>query len=127
MKKLMRNRSAEKGFTLLEVIITIVIAAILASFLFTFMGSVPKSTNPVIQAQNLAAAQSVMEKITADYESYVRTGNTAAWTNIGAEGSINDSTSITYDGSLITTMPFFTVREVTVTSGDQKLVSYFIQ
>ncbi len=112
----------------IEVIVTIVIASVLASFLFTFMSSVPKSANPVIQTQNLAAAQSVMEKITADYESYVRTGNSAAWTNIGAGGvAIDSTTSITYNGSIITTMPVITQRKVTVTAGDQKLVSYFIQ
>jgi len=131
MKKTMKIKSTGKGFTLIELIITIVIAAILASFLVTFMMSVPKSADPVIQTQNLAAAQSVMEKISADYERYIREEIGApAWTDIGAEGVRTDSTTstplITYSGSTIANMPVFTEREVTVTIGDQKLISYFI-
>ena len=130
MKKTMQIKRSEKGFTLIEVIVTIVVAAILGTFLVTFMTSVPKSVNPVIQTQNLAAVQAVMEKITADYERYIR-GETGApvWTAIGAEGVIIDSTTstplITYSGGAIDNMPVFTEREVTVTAGDQKLVSYF--
>ena len=130
MKKAMQIKRSEKGFTLIEVIVTIVVAAILGTFLVTFMTSVPKSVNPVIQTRNLAAAQAVMEKITADYERYIR-GEPGApdWTVIGAEGVIIDSTTstplITYSGGAITNMPVFTEREVTVTVGDQKLVSYF--
>lgn len=127
----MKIKRSEKGFTLLELIITIGIAAIFGSFLITFMGSVPKSVNPVIQTQNLAAAQSAMEKITADYELYLRTG-TPAWDSIRwSESAINGTTtstdiasaSIGYVGSPLTV---FTVREITVTAGDQKFVSYFI-
>jgi len=126
MKKLMRIRRAEKGFTLIEVIITIVIAAILGSFLVTFMSSVPKSVNPVIQTQNLAAAQLVMEKITADYERYIR-GETGApvWGNIGL-GYVTNSDATTSINVYGSNPVDFTLREVTVTAGDQKLVSYFI-
>ncbi len=124
MKKTMQIKRAEKGFTLLEVIITIVIAAILASFLITFMGSVPRSTNPVIQTENLAAAQTVMEKITADYESYLRGDTTYTWANVGLGYVTNDTVNSTaiYSGGT-----GFTLREVTVTAGDQKLVSYFVE
>lgn len=129
MKTMLIKRS-EKGFTLLEVIITIVIAAILGSFLVTFMGSVPKSANPVIQTQNLAAVQAVMEHITADYETYLRTG-APAWANIGSGYVTNETmnSATICSGTLCSGIPItvFTMREVTVTSGDQKLVSYFVQ
>lgn len=42
---------SEKGFTLLEVIITIVIAAIFGSILFAFMGTaITKSSDTIFQA-----------------------------------------------------------------------------
>ena len=130
----MQIKRSEKGFTLVELIVTIVVAAILGAFLVTLMYSVPKSVNPVIQTQNLAAAQSALEKITADYEWYIRGGNGApAWNSIrwsesptGGATTNTDITSAsiyTYNGSPLTV---FNMREVTVTSGDQKLISYFV-
>ena len=123
MKKTMQRKRSGKGFTLLEVIITIVIAGILASFLITFMQSVPKSVNPVIQTQNLAAAQAVMEKISADYETYLRTG-APAWANIGTGYVTNETMS---SATIYSDFNYFTVREITVPIGDQKLVSYFVE
>ena len=122
MKKTMQIKRSETGFTLIEVIVTIVIAGILASFLITFMQSVPKSANPVIQTQNLAAAQAVMEKISADYETYLRTG-TPAWADIGTGYVTNETMS---SATIYSGFNYFTVREITVPVGDQKLVSYFI-
>ena len=132
MKKTMQIKRSEKGFTLIEVIVTIVVAAILGTFLVTFMSSVPKSVNPIIQTQNLAAAQSAMEKITADYESYLRTGapawNSIRWSESATNGATTStnitSADIIYVGSPLTVFP---VREITATAGDQKLISYFIE
>jgi prepilin-type N-terminal cleavage/methylation domain-containing protein len=130
MKNTIQINRSKKGFTLIELIITIVIVAILGTFLVTFMTSVPKSVTPVIQTQNLAAAQAVMEKITADYERYLRGGIGAPiWDLIGAEATTKiDSmpSTITYSDSTIPNMPDFTEKKVTVTAGDQTLVSYFI-
>ncbi|MFH1975709.1 MAG: type II secretion system protein [Pseudomonadota bacterium] len=130
MKKFMKIKRAEKGFTLIEVIVTIVIAAILGTMLVTFMTSVPKSVNPVIQTHNLAAAIAVMEQITSEYELYIRTVplNSTAWSTIGsgyATAAITDDavSSNTIYGNPTT----FNMREVTVTEGDQKLVSYFVE
>ena len=47
-----RRIKNSRGFTLLEVIISLIVAGILAAILVTFMGSVVRSTNPVILAQN---------------------------------------------------------------------------
>jgi len=57
------------GFTLLEVIVTIVIAAIMGVFFAQFVGtSVIHSTDPVYRLQNLSGATHVMEYMTADYK-----------------------------------------------------------
>jgi len=75
MKRHMRycSRSApgleEDGFTLLEVIVTIVVAAIMGVFFAQFVGtSVIHSTDPVYRAQNLSGVTHIMEYMNADYK-----------------------------------------------------------
>lgn len=56
------------GFTLIEIIITLVVAAILAVFLTAFMGTaVTKSSEPVTRSKQLYELQQVMENIKASY------------------------------------------------------------
>lgn len=60
----------QNGFTLIEVIITIVIVAILATMSYTYFGkSITQSGVPVIRLQQAMQLQTVMENITADYKS----------------------------------------------------------
>jgi prepilin-type N-terminal cleavage/methylation domain-containing protein len=57
------------GFTLLEVIVTIVIAAIMGVFFVQFVGtSVIHSADPVYRTQNLSGTTHIMEYMTADYK-----------------------------------------------------------
>ncbi len=57
------------GFTLLEVIVTIVIAAIMGVFFAQFVGtSVIHSADPVLRVQNLSRTTHIMEYMTADYK-----------------------------------------------------------
>lgn len=57
-----------KGFTLIEAIITIVAAAILAMMAFTYSNtSLTKSAQPLNQSQKAMELQKVMENIFADY------------------------------------------------------------
>ena len=59
----------QKGFTLVEIIITILVASILGLIFVQFMGtSMTGSVEPVIRVQNTLTIQGVMEKITADYK-----------------------------------------------------------
>jgi prepilin-type N-terminal cleavage/methylation domain-containing protein len=61
-------KQQEKGFTLIEVIITLVVAAILGTFLVTFMGTaVTKSGEPVGRTRQMYELQQVMENIKATY------------------------------------------------------------
>jgi len=64
-----RTGRGQSGFTLLEVIVTIVIAAIMGVFFAQFVGtSVIHSADPVLRVQNLSGATHIMEYMTADYK-----------------------------------------------------------
>jgi prepilin-type N-terminal cleavage/methylation domain-containing protein len=64
-----RTGRGQSGFTLLEVIVTIVIAAIMGVFFAQFVGtSVIHSADPVLRVQNLSRTTHTMEYMTADYK-----------------------------------------------------------
>jgi prepilin-type N-terminal cleavage/methylation domain-containing protein len=57
----------DRGFTLIEIIISLVVLAILATMVVSYMGSsVRDSVQPTIRLQNTMALQAVMENIRAD-------------------------------------------------------------
>ena len=59
----------QKGFTLVEIIITILVASILGLIFVQFMGtSMTGSVEPVIRVQNAFTMEQVVEKMTADYK-----------------------------------------------------------
>ena len=69
-----RTCRGQNGFTLLEIIITIVIAAIMgvlfAQFVYT---GVIHSADPLRQVQNMSTATQIMEYMTANYKSLAAT------------------------------------------------------
>ncbi len=68
------RKMQERGFTLIEIIVTLVIAAILASLYFTYSTSksFTGSVTPVQSVQYASNIHQIMERITADYEGYPR-------------------------------------------------------
>jgi len=65
--KTMKKNSG--GFTLIEVIVSLVVAAILGAMLVAFLGTgMMKSAQPVLIAQNGAYLNRIMDKMTADYK-----------------------------------------------------------
>jgi len=69
MKTIMKLKSA--GFTLVEVIITIVIAAIVGAMMITVLGtSMTKSSDPIFRMQTSFSLQQVMENFLTAYEKY---------------------------------------------------------
>ncbi len=67
-RKIVFSQPGEKGFTLIEIIITLVVAGILGTFLVSFMGSaLTKSAEPVTRAKQMYELQQVMEGIKASY------------------------------------------------------------
>ena len=79
------------GFTLLEVIVSLIVASILAAMLASFMGTaVVQSANPVVLAQNGAYLNQIMENMGAEYKYLMKTSATPLTTfitNVGAEGT----------------------------------------
>ena len=62
------SKKREKGFTLLEIIVTLTIAAILGTILVTYMGTaLTKSGEPVVRTKQMYELQQVMENIKATY------------------------------------------------------------
>jgi len=66
----------DRGFTLLEIIITFILAAVVGSMLVEFMGtSLTRGGEAVVMVQDGFSLNSVMEKITADYEDEYKNGS----------------------------------------------------
>jgi prepilin-type N-terminal cleavage/methylation domain-containing protein len=77
-----------KGFTLVEVIVTILVTAILSSIFINFMGTaMSRSVRSVEIVQGEADAESVLERITADY--VLRTNQNSATALALMESDIN--------------------------------------
>jgi prepilin-type N-terminal cleavage/methylation domain-containing protein len=86
------------GFTLIEIIITLVIASILAVMLYSYFGTaITHSGDPLIRLNSAMNIQSVMENITSNYKSvYIESSSSfnleALKPTIGAAGvSMNNS------------------------------------
>jgi prepilin-type N-terminal cleavage/methylation domain-containing protein len=91
------------GFTLIEVIVTLIVASILGTMLVTFMGTtLTGSVQPLLRVQNANIAGQVMENITADY-------NKLNWDDIGAGTTVALSTLKTHvqNGNVSTNTPYF--------------------
>jgi prepilin-type N-terminal cleavage/methylation domain-containing protein len=64
----MKLKRRNGGFTLIEVIVSLVVAGILGTFLISFLGTgVTKSSVPVLWVKTQYELSEVMDKITADY------------------------------------------------------------
>lgn len=128
MKKSIQLNRRESGFTLVEVIVIIVIAAILGSLLFTFMGSaVTKSAVPVNQARDLGTTMGNIETITAAYAVYLKSSMASADWSTFLSAVINPPSTITITHTIGGSTYSAVALPVTVTTGDQKLISYFMQ
>jgi prepilin-type N-terminal cleavage/methylation domain-containing protein len=66
--KIISFKRSNSGFTLIEIIVTLVIGAILAAILVTYMGThLKNSTIPLLRVQHSTGLLQVFENITADY------------------------------------------------------------
>ena len=137
------KRCKYKGFTLLEVVITLVVAAILATILMQFMGtSLSRSAEPLVMVQEGLAMSEVMEKMTADYKkllatasmpletfkSHVENGNIAGNTPYFGNYDI-DAQYISFSGGteVDDTSGENRILRIIIGSGDQTLVALFTQ
>lgn len=92
MKK--RINTAISGFSLIEVIITIVVVAIVGTMLFTYFGtSITRSSDPIFRLNAATRLNAVLERISADYDHSISPGGslTSFQNDIGAENSDQDN------------------------------------
>jgi prepilin-type N-terminal cleavage/methylation domain-containing protein len=69
--KLRNNDSASAGFTLIEVIVTLVVVAIVAAMMASYYGtSITQSSLPIFRLKAAARLNDVLEKITGQYSQY---------------------------------------------------------
>lgn len=124
MKSFFIISRSKKGFTLLEVIIIIVIAGVLAGFLVTFMGTaITKSSIPVKQTRDLGTSTGNSEIIAATYLLYLK--GAVTWNQFKTTGAGYGTVVPITSGDLFNAG--FETIQVTVTTDDQKLVSYFTE
>ena len=76
MKHPVEKKSRQDGFTLIEVIITIILAALLGTAMFTYLysSSVTDSPTAVQLTRGEADIESIMEQIVLDYITAANTG-----------------------------------------------------
>ena len=83
MKNLKTKTICSKGFTLVEVIVTIMAAGILGAIFIQFMGTALNSSwNAVEIVRDEADAEKVMEQIIADYVANINNDPAAALNNM---------------------------------------------
>ena len=92
----------QAGFTLLEIIVTLIVASILGVILLEFMGTtVQKSYVPIHMAQNSMDANQIMEKMNADYKYRLLTSENPLEDFKADVESGNDDSSPPYYGDYI--------------------------
>ncbi|MCD6152521.1 MAG: prepilin-type N-terminal cleavage/methylation domain-containing protein [Syntrophobacterales bacterium] len=136
MKAYSMSDRDQKGFTLVEVIITILVASILGLIFIQFMGtSMTGSVEPVIRVQDAFTIEQVMEKMTADYKKLMVESSTPLATlqlrvSNGNYGSytVKYNNYITFDGSGVQVSESGDrILKVTIAdvNGEQRLTSLF--
>jgi prepilin-type N-terminal cleavage/methylation domain-containing protein len=102
MKYLKSMKSDSKGFTLVEIIVTLVAAGILGAIFIQFMGTaLDSSWNSVEIVRDEAGAEALMEQLIAYYVLDINSG--VELTNQGALAKIDAYDGSTIEGITITT------------------------
>ena len=138
MRRTRSTRSNEHGFTLLEVVVSIMVAAILGTLLYQYSQTALSSTvTPIIQLSNIQDLNDVMEKITGDYQAKLAdTSKTSPWigtfgnamvTKYGAEVDSIDSVLGTFALNTWTDDSSGNTVKITMIKGNQSLTALFSQ
>ncbi len=128
----------KKGFTLLEVIVIMVMAAIAATFLVVFMGpNLTGSSTSAVRAYNQYALIGIVEQMNVDYNNLMNVGNANVLTTLqsriqaGNYGNYTQATKfITFDPSTHieqTAASGTSTLKVTITVSDQTITTLFTQ
>jgi len=119
-------RKRQKGFTLLEILITITFAAILGAMLIQFLGSsMTQSATPVILAKEAYSLNQIIEKMTAHYKMLLVTdADPLATFKLHVENG-NNSANSPYFGPYSIQASYITLNggaEAPDVSGDNRLL-----
>lgn len=123
-----QKNAHQKGFTLIEVIITIIIVALAGTVIFTYLGNVlTRSHEPIALVRDLAEAKEDMEELVADYQRYFR-GN-ITWSEFVSIVDDSNVQKTELHGSSGTEFEDvdFEVLGITVTRGDQSVFALFTE
>jgi len=143
MRTIISNHQKENGFTLMEIIITLIVAAILGAVLVQLMGTnMLRSGTAVIRAQNHYNLTEVMDKITIDYKRLMAADSTSALETLKGyieNGNISDNDpyygEYTWETKYIAFDPGTnreksegegdTILKITITKDEQTIVALF--
>ena len=132
-----------QGFTLLEVVITLIVGSVLGAILVQFMGtSMKNSFEPVIMVENGFGVNEIMEKMNSDYKMRLLTSTIdPLWDFKGDVDNGNDAdTSDPYFGEYTSTTEYIVfnssgvevpdttelrILKVTITHGNQSVTALF--
>ena len=130
----------QRGFTLIEVIATLTVAAIFAAMFASYMGSnLTGSVAPLIRVQNAYVVNSIMENMNADYKkltysdatplptfkTHVTNGNNQASTPYFGTYTLLYNNYVTFNGSDVETLGGTNVLKVTISVADQRATALF--
>ena len=117
----MSSGGGSRGFTLVEVIVSLVIFAVLGSMIFTFLSSsLERAHEPVFMVRDLAEAQSEMEELVAEYNNRYVAG-LDDWATFVAGLPVGCS-DVSGQGGL---SPDFEVYQCQFSAGDQTISALF--
>jgi Tfp pilus assembly protein PilE len=93
-----RSTRAARGFTLLEVIVIVVVAGLLAGLVAQYMGTqLTRASSPAAMARNTAGAEAEMEALVADFTTRVNNDNATALNTFKAAHPNNATLTIVDD------------------------------
>ncbi len=123
----------KRGFTLLEVIVTMTLAAILGAILVTYMGSnITASVFPLVRVQQEYTLNQIMENINSDYRKLLLEnpdplGALQSRINSGYYGTytVANNVFIMFDGSGAEQTGGNRILKVSLSQGDHKLTTLF--
>ena len=134
MRMLSRLRTNQAGFTLLEIIVTLILVAISAAVMFPALGTnLVRSAEPVERLNDHHLLVQEMERWTGIYRDEIRLNGSidiaAFKTNVDTNANYLDSTTYinSFNGGAYTTQGSNTILRVILTQNDQTLVALFAQ
>ena len=130
---LIKHTASHKGFTLLEIIVTIILVGITAAIMFPVMGTnLIRSAEPVNRLNDHHLLIQEMDKWTGIYRDAIRNHNldiSSFKTNVDASANYLDSTAYinSFNGGAYNTQGTNKILQVSLINNDQKLVALFAE